>query len=114
MPAPGDRAFNLIFSQYLSWYQSYVGDYLDAQASYSIAQPAQAGDAPSPLGGNWRMQPAREAIARLARGHQAVFFNEAHNVPLTRSLTVAMLATLRAEGFDYFAVETLYTDDRAI
>lgn len=112
--SPEDRAFNVIFSQYLSWYQSFVGDYPDAQASYSISQPAQPDDAPSPLSDGWRMQNAREAIARLAKGRQAIFFNEAHNVPLTRTLTVAMLAELRAQGFDYFAVETLYGDDHAL
>jgi hypothetical protein len=40
-----------------------------------------------------------------------VFFNEAHNVALTRTLTVQLLAKLRAEGFDYFAAETLYQSD---
>ncbi|HEX5304631.1 MAG TPA: hypothetical protein VFW82_00950, partial [Dyella sp.] len=109
-----DRAFNVIFSQYLSWYQSFVGDYPNAQASYSIGQPAQPDDAPSPLAAGWQMQAAREAIARLAKGRRVVLFNEAHNVPLTRTLTVAMLATLRAEGFNYFAVETLYGDDHAL
>lgn len=109
-----DRAFNIIFSQYLSWYQSFIGDYPNAQASYSIVQPAQPDDAPSPLAAGWQMQDAREAIARLAKGRQVVLFNEAHNVPLTRTLTVAMLATLRAEGFNYFAVETLYGDDHAL
>lgn len=109
-----DRAFNIIFSQYLSWYQTFIGDYPNAQASYSIGQPAQPDDAPSPLAAGWRMQDARDAIARLAKRRQVVLFNEAHNVPLTRTLTVAMLATLRAEGFNYFAVETLYGDDHAL
>lgn len=109
-----DRAFNIIFSQYLSWYQSFIGDYPNAQASYSISQPTQPDDAPSPLAAGWQMQDARDAIARLAKGRQVVLFNEAHNVPLTRTLTVAMLATLRAKGFNYFAVETLYGDDHAL
>jgi hypothetical protein len=109
-----DRAFNIIFSQYLSWYQSFIGDYPNAQASYSISQPAQPDDAPSPLAAGWKMQDARDAILRLAKGRRVVMFNEAHNVPLTRTLTVAMLAALRAEGFNYFAVETLYSDDHAL
>ncbi|HEU4670420.1 MAG TPA: hypothetical protein VFR91_06915 [Dyella sp.] len=109
--SPEDRAFNVIFSQYLSWFQTYVGDYPDAAISYSIAQPAQAGDAPSPLSGDWTPEPATQALARLVHGRQVVFFNEAHNIPLTRTLTVAMLPALRQEGFDYLAVETLYDDD---
>jgi hypothetical protein len=40
-----------------------------------------------------------------------VFFNEAHNIPLTRTVTVQLLARLRAEGFDYFAAETVYQTD---
>jgi hypothetical protein len=36
-----DRAFQLIFGQYLSWYQTYIGDYNGARSSFSIAQPAQ-------------------------------------------------------------------------
>lgn len=106
-----DRAFNVIFSQYLSWFQTYVGDYPGAAASYSIAQPAQADDAPSPLTAGWTARPATEVLARMVRGRQVVFFNEAHNIPLTRTLTVAMLPALRREGFDYLAVETLYDDD---
>lgn len=47
----------------------------------------------------------------MVHGRQVVFFNEAHNIPLTRTLTVAMLPALRREGFDYLAVETLYDDD---
>lgn len=109
--SPEDRAFNVIFSQYLSWFQTYVGDYPDAAISYSIAQPAQKEDAPSPLSGGWTAAPAMQALMPLVHGRQAVFFNEAHNIPLTRTLTVAMLPALRREGFDYLAVETLYDDD---
>lgn len=110
--APADDcAFNLIFSQYLSWYQTFVGDYPNAQISYSVGEPAQPGDAPSPLLGGWHAEPATTALTGLARGYQAVFFNEAHNVPLTRTLTVQMLAPLRKLGFDWFAVETLYHTD---
>lgn len=109
--SPEDRAFNVIFSQYLSWFQTYVGDYPDAGISYSIAQPAQKEDAPSPLSGGWTAEPATQALMPLVHGRQAVFFNEAHNIPLTRTLTVAMLPALRREGFDYLAVETLYDDD---
>jgi hypothetical protein len=112
--APDERAFNVIFSQYLSWYQTYVGDYPNAQLSYSIAQPMQPGDAASPLADGYHPVAAIDAVARLARDRRVVLLNEAHNVPLTRSLTVPLLAKLRAEGFNYFAVETLYGDDHAL
>lgn len=107
-------AFRVIFSQYLSWYQTFIGDYPDAAASFSIKQAAQADDRPSPLALHDTAEPALQAIAALARQRQAVFFNEAHNVPLTRTLTVQLLARLRAEGFDYFASETLYQTDTGL
>jgi len=107
-----DPAFRVIFGQYLSWYQTFIGDYPHAAASFSIKQPAQPDDSPSPLSSpGYTARPALDAIAKLARNQQAVFFNEAHNVPLTRTLTVQLLGKLRAEGFNYFAAETLYQSD---
>lgn len=105
-------AFHLIFGQYFSWYQTFIGDYPSAAASFSISQPVQEDDRPSPLSSdNYVARPAIEAIPELAKNVRAVFFNEAHNVVVTRSLTVPMLARLRQEGFDYFAAETLYQTD---
>ncbi|MHB1588481.1 hypothetical protein [Metallibacterium scheffleri] len=107
-----DRAFRAIFGQYLSWYQTFIGDYIGAAHSFSIAQPLLADDAPSPrLAGQWRAVPALDALARLARGRKAIFLNENHSAPITRTLTVQLLARLRAEGYDTFAAETLYTGD---
>ncbi|MFI4969934.1 MAG: hypothetical protein ACHP7D_06990 [Lysobacterales bacterium] len=106
-----NKAFRIVFGQYMSWYQSFVGDYPGAHDSYSIRQLAASDDAPSPLSGGYTAKPALDAIAELAKGRKAIFFNEAHNVPLTRTLTVQLLAKLRADGYDYFAAETLYQSD---
>ena len=107
-----DPAFRLIFGQYVSWYQTFIGDYPDASSSFSIKQLPLPGDHPSPLSDpDYTARPALEAIPELARNYQSVFFNEAHNVPLTRTLTVQLLSKLRAEGFNYFAAETLYQTD---
>ena len=104
--------FRVIFNQYLSWYQTWVSDYVGARNQFSIAHAAAADDAPSPLQGEgFRPEPATRAILDLARGRKAVFFNENHSYPLTRTLTVELLAALRAEGFDTFAAETLYDTD---
>jgi hypothetical protein len=106
------NAFHLIFGQYFSWYQTYIGDYPAAAASFSISQPPEPDDRPSPLSGDeYVARPAVDAIPELAKNVRAVFFNEAHNVVLTRSLTVPILARLRQEGFNYFAAETLYQTD---
>lgn len=107
-----DKAFRIVFGQYLSWYQSFVGDYVGAHDSYSIRQLPAPDDAPSPLSGSWKAHPAIEAVAELAKGRKAVFFNEAHNVPLTRTLTVELLQKLREEGYTHFAAETLYSTDK--
>lgn len=111
----GSPAFRLIFGQYISWYQSFIGDYPDADASFSIKQGATSNDRPSPLGlPGYQAQPALTAIPELAKPYRIVLLNEAHNVALTRSLTVQLLKQLRAEGFDYFAAETLYQTDTGL
>ena len=107
-----ERAFQLIFGQYLSWFQTYIGDYNAARRTFSIAQPVQPDDGPSPLAGNYQPRPAAEAILELTKNRKAVFFNEAHSAPITRTLTIQLLAKLRAQGFNYFAAETLYATDK--
>lgn len=109
----GDRnpAFPVIFGQYLAWYQTYIGDYPNAAASFSVQQTRLPDDHAAPLGPGMQALQAVDAIARLARGRQSVFFNEAHHVALTRTLTIELLARLREEGFDTFAAETLYARD---
>ena len=110
----GDKgaAFHAIFSQYVSWYQTFLGDYVAAERSFSIAQPALPGDAPSPLADpRWHALPALDAIAALAKDRKAIFLNENHSAPITRTLTVQLLAKLRADGYNTFAAETLYNRD---
>jgi hypothetical protein len=110
----GKPAFRAIFGQYLSWYQSFIGDYRDAELGFSIQQKALADDNPSPLQQpGWHAVPALDYIPQLAKNHRAVFLNEAHNIALTRTLTVRLLKPLREQGFNVFAVETLYPPDIA-
>lgn len=110
--ADDGKAFRLIFGQYLSWHQTYLGLHEDAQQSFSIQQGADKQDAPSPLEGDaWRIEPAVDTLTRLAKDERAVFFNEAHNATITRSLTVEMLPRLKQLGYTHFAAETLYETD---
>lgn len=109
-----DTAFRLIFGQYMSWYQTFIGDYPDASSSFSIKQSSAPDDHASPLTSGYSPKPALEAIPELAKNYRAVFFNEAHNVPMTRTLTVQLLSKLRQEGFNYFAAETLYQTDKQL
>lgn len=111
--ADESKAFRLIFGQYLSWHQSYLGLHDDAMQSFSIQQGSDKQDAPSPLDGDtWHQEPAADTIARLAKDQRAVFFNEAHNAAITRTLTVEMLPRLKALGYTHFAAETLYETDK--
>lgn len=108
----GKPAFRAIFGQYLSWYQSFIGDYKDAELGFSIEQKSLADDNPSPLTQpGWHSVPALEYIPQLAKNYRVVFLNEAHNIAMTRTLTVRLLKPLRDEGFNVFAVETLYPAD---
>jgi hypothetical protein len=110
-----DRAFQIIFGQYLSWFQTYIGDYPNAEDSFSVAEPLQQGDhLPPTADATYRALPALAAIPELAKGRRAVFFNEAHNLPMTRTLTVQLLAKLRQQGFTWFAAETLYHADSSL
>ena len=106
--ADDNRVFRLVFGQYLSWFQTWIGDYDGARASFSLPQTAQPDDGPPPDG--FHMRAADVAILDLARGRKAVFFNESHSAPVTRTLTVELLARLREQGFNYFAAETLSRD----
>jgi len=107
-----ERAFQVIFGQYLSWFQTFIGDYAGAAASFSIAQPAQPDDAPSPLGDGYLARPAADVILEMTKNRKAVFFNEAHSAPITRTLTIELLSKLREQGFTHFAAETLYRTDK--
>lgn len=105
------QAFRLIFGQYVGWYLSFLGDYPLATKSFSIAQPPQPNDNPSPLESGYTARPALEAIPEIASHYQIVMLNEAHNVAITRSLTVPLLSRLYEQGFRYFAAETLSQSD---
>ncbi len=70
-----DPAFRMIFGQYLSWYQTYIGDYPAASATFAIKQVALPDDRPSPLTNeNYTARPALQAIAELARPYRAGVF----------------------------------------
>ncbi len=47
--ASRDPVFRRVFGQYLSWYQTFIGDYPAAAASFSIRQSLLPQDNPSPL-----------------------------------------------------------------
>jgi hypothetical protein len=55
---------------------------------------------------------AIEVITTFASQRSAVMINEAHDVPQHRLTTLLLLASLRREGYGYFAAETLHERDK--
>ncbi len=105
------------FFEELAAQESFVGNDAEAVADFDLARPpdddltdkyAQA--AVKALNG-YQPTDARQAILKLAKIHQVVFINEAHHVPMGRAFTLSLLPGLYAQGFRYFAAETLYQTD---
>lgn len=57
---------------------------------------------------------AATTIAALAKDRRAVFINENHGASITRLLPLELLPKLRAEGFQYLALETLNHADAPV
>ena len=64
----------------------------------------------SPIDG-YSARDALSAIASVASARQIVVINEEHRTPVHRAFTLQLLSRLYAEGFRYFAAETLFEAD---
>jgi len=91
--------FNQMYGNAAQW----VGEYDEASRIYGFSQ---ATDDPVAAGYN-RAVEAVPVVLAMAKGRQAVFLNESHGLTQTRAANYALLAGLRAEGFDVLALETL-------
>ena len=60
-----NKAFRIVFGQYMSWYQTFVGDYPGAHDAYSIRQLAASDDNSSPLSGGYTSKPALDEIVTI-------------------------------------------------
>lgn len=67
----------------------------------------RAAQQPLPTAGDHVAVPAAAHVATLAAARRVVMVNEAHHLPRTRLLTLALLPRLRGLGFTHFAVEGL-------
>src|SRR4051812_38455138 len=94
-------------------YASFVGQYQEA-LEYFAPPPPKPIDLDTAALSRMASEDAVDAIARLAANRQAVFVNEAHNMPRHRAFTANLLPKLRALGFSYLAVETLNDADTAL
>ncbi len=97
--------------------QSYVGDYdeayryenilLQSTPSYKRVREMYAQDITASPVADYKMLDALEAIEAVAGKRQVIMINEEHRTPFHRALTLQLLAKLYANGFRYFAAETV-------
>ena len=106
-----------LYFQDLAAQESFVGNDAEAIADFDLAQPpdddltnVDAEAAVKALDG-YQPTDARQAILNLAKTHRVIFINEAHHVPMGRAFTLSLLPGLYAQGFRYFAAETLDEKD---
>lgn len=98
-------------SQMLATQLSILGRPSDAVREFPIRNKGAA-PAGLPDTAGFEAVPAANWIEREAQRYRVIMVNEAHHVPQTRLLTLALLPKLRAQGFNYFAVEALVNDGR--
>ena len=96
--------------QYFAAYETFVGLYPQALQTYESAALFNPPLRPTVENG-YRPEHAVKELERLASGHRAIFLNEQHTNPQSRSLMIEVLRRLRHQGFGYFAVETLSDSD---
>jgi tetratricopeptide (TPR) repeat protein len=94
---------NSMFNQMYGNAAQNVGEYDEATRIYGVSQSM---DDPIGEGFNHAVDAVPVVLAR-AKGRQAVFLNESHGLTQTRAANYALLAGLRAEGFDTLGIETL-------
>jgi hypothetical protein len=94
---------NSLFNQVYAAKAQFVGEYDEATRVYFKGE--QVDDVVA--AGYIRAVDALPVVLAQARGRQAVFVNESHGRSETRAANYALLAGLRAEGFDVLAMETL-------
>jgi hypothetical protein len=92
-----------MFNQYFGTVAQFVGEYDEANRIYGDRNSTED---PVGLGYSQAVDAVPVILAR-AHGRQAIFLNESHGQAQTRAANFALLAGLRADGFDTLAMETL-------
>jgi hypothetical protein len=91
------------FNQNYANLEQFVGEYDEAGRHYGYKPPKEA----AAVAAFDRALDAVPVVLAQAHGRKAVFLNESHGHSQTRASNFAMLAGLRAEGFDVLALEAL-------
>ena len=115
---PGSSGVRDMSTQQIATFASFLGDPLEALRLFDTLSD----DAPDSTAqtidtvrlAGLRAADAAETIVAAADSARVIFINEAHHVPQTRLLTLALLEPLRAKGFTYLAAETLSPFDSSL
>lgn len=112
---PGSNGIRDVSTQQIGTILSFLGDPAEALRLFDTIDE----DAPSPSVDTMQLDQlgvadAVETIVAAADTAHVVFINEAHHVPQTRVLTIALLGRLRAKGFTYLAAETFSPFDSSL
>lgn len=94
-----------LFNQYYANQAQAMGDYDEASRIYGWPRPVDDVVA----AGFTNAVDAVPVVLAQAHGRRAVFLNESHGQSQTRAANYALLAGLRADGFNVLAMETLST-----
>ncbi|HEX6053052.1 MAG TPA: hypothetical protein VFZ21_27480 [Gemmatimonadaceae bacterium] len=112
---PDSKSVRDMSTQQLGTFASFLGDQAEAVRLFdTLADGSPAPQADTALLAQLRVSDAVETISGAADSTRVIFINEAHHVPQTRLLTLALLEPLRAKGFTHLAAETLSPFDSSL
>jgi len=109
-----DKGRVLALKQLVATFYTFAGRYDKAAQTYPVFAHASVIASLSNRQGVPRFADAATSIAAMAQDRRAVFINENHGAPITRLLPLELLPKLRAEGFQYLALETLNRADAPV
>jgi hypothetical protein len=89
--------------------ESVLGNHAEALRSWDVGAEPRPGDTRLPEG--VQAVPAVEYLAAVADSARVIMVNERHHAASDRLLTLDLLPILRAKGFRYLALETLFATD---
>ena len=112
---PDSKSVRDMSMQQLGTFASFLGDQAEAIRLFdALVDDAPAPPADTALLAQLHVADAVETISGAADSARVIFINEAHHVPQTRLLTLALLEPLRARGFTHLAAETLSPFDSSL
>ena len=109
-----DKGRVLALKQLVATFYTFAGRYDKAAQTYPAFSQASAIASLLKRQGVPQFADAATSIAAMAQDRRAVFINENHGAPITRLLPIELLPKLRAEGFQYLALETLNRADAPV